>query len=371
MNELIEVVGHVTVYENPIPNLASRFASFPGLAKLPSGDIVALFAIGEAFDAMNNAVFVSRSRDSGKSWVLEGPMHRDSKFRNIGPCSLKPAVLGDGTLIASGYGFYRDNPETFANAETGGLPGGPNLFCFSKDEGRTWSPLELIPLSRPELLETSGPCLSLQTGELLMTGATFPMWDGSRPSGRLGVALKSGDCGRTWNDSSVFFKSRGGNISPYETRSCQMPGGKIVTLIWMLDEEAGKNLANHVVVSEDAGLTWSQAIDTGVPGQASGLIPLKDNLLLSIHAYREVNPGLYVHLVDFTDNRWKIITTSRIWGNAPSTHITNLQEMGKNLKFGQPSLLPLGGNEYLAAHWAVQDCTGKILAHRIRVNYSV
>ena len=38
-----------------------------------------------------------------------------------------------------------------------------------------------------------------------------------------------------------------------------------------------------------------------------------------------------------------------------------------SLKFGQPSLLPLGNGEILATHWIVEDCLGKIRTHRIRL----
>ncbi len=368
MNPSIDVIEHIVVYENPIPNLVSRFASFPGLAKLPSGDLLALFPIGEAFDAMNNTMFVSRSQDAGRTWILQGQMFTDTRFSNLGPCSLKPLLLEDGTLIATGYGFRRSDPEVFANPATDGLPSGPNLISFSTDEGRTWSPPEQISLSRPELLETSGPCIQLRSGDLLMTGATMPMWDGRRPSGRLGVAVRSADRGRNWDDSGIFYTSPDGSISPYETRSCQIPDGRIITLIWMLDEVAGRNLTNHVVISADGGRTWSNPIDTGVPGQASNLISLRANLLLAIHCYREGDIGLHVSIVDFSGSRWRIVETACIWGNAPSMRIGSLKDMGTNLRFGQPSLLPLGNSEYLAAHWAIENGQGKILAHRIRVD---
>ncbi len=368
MKNIIEIADHITIYENPVPSLLSRFAAIPGLEKLPSGDIIALFPIGEAFEAMDHTMFLSRSKDSGNTWALEGPMFKGSELRNTGPCSLKPALLNDGTLIATGYGFYRDNPEVLVNPSTGGLPDGPDLVSFSADEGKTWSQPELIPLSRPEVLEMPGPCIQLKSGELIATGATFPMWDGNRPSGRIGVALRSTDNGKTWDDSNIFYKSPEGDISPYETNSCQMPDGRIVTIIWMLDEAHEKSLTNHVAVSDDGGIEWSRPIDTGVPGQASNLISLEDNLLLSIHCYREGDTGLYVHIVDFTDNKWEIIGTEKIWGKAPSMHIGQLKDMGKNLKFGQPSLLPLDNGEFLASHWAVEDCTGKILTHRLRVD---
>jgi len=368
MEGKIAVVESMRIYENPIPNLVSRHAYFPGLARTPSGDIVALFPIGEAFDSWSNSIYVSRSNDNGRTWVLEGPMYEELELGHIGPCSIKPTLLGNGTLIATGYGFYRKDPEVFMNPETGGFPHGPNIVSFSEDEGRDWSLPAIIPLSRPELIETSGPCIQLKNGELIATGCTFPTWDGTYPSGRIGVVLRSKDNGRSWDDRTLFYKSEKTNINAYETRSCQMPDGRIVTIIWFLDENSGRSLTNHIVVSRDDGITWSEPIDTGITGQASNVISLRDNLLLSIHCYREENTGLYVNLVDFSNDIWRTIAASKIWGKAPARHIVSLKDMGKNLKFGQPSLLPLGNDEFLAVHWAVEDCLGKILAHRIRVN---
>lgn len=362
----IKVIEHLTIYDNPISNLVSRHAFFPGLAKLPSGELLALFPIGEAFESAMN-MFVSRSRDNGQTWTLEGPAYKDF---NLGTGGFKPTVLKDGTLIALGYGFKRDNPEILVNPETGGLPDGANYISFSNDDGHIWSKPETMPLNYPEILEISGPCIELHNGNLFATGAPFPMWDGTIPSGRQGIAIRSRDKGKTWEEQSVFYKLSDGKINAYETRSCQMPDGRIVVMIWCLDEVSGKNLTNHVVVSHDNGITWSHPIDTGVPGQASNVISLKDNLLLSVHCHREGKVGLYVNIVDFTNDEWRVLATEKIWGNAPSKHVGGLLDMGKGLKFGQPSLLPIDNGEFLAAHWAIEDGQGRILAHRIRINFS-
>lgn len=361
---VIEIIEHLTIYENPIPNLVSRHAYFPGLVKLPSGDLLALFPIGEAFESLMT-MFVSRSHDQGKTWTLEGPMYKGFK---LGPGSLKPTVLNDGTLIALGYGFYRDNPEVFVNPETGGLPKGANYVSFSSDEGRTWSRPEIIHLSRPEVIEVPSRCIELSNGDLIATGATFPMWDGTRPSGRIGVVLRSKNRGKTWDDKTIFYKSSNGNISSYETGSCQMSDGRIVTMIWCLDEVAGKNLTNHVVVSHNNGITWSQPIDTGIPGQSSNVIYLRDNLLLTIHCYREGDVGLYVNLVDFTGDKWRILARTKIWAKVPSGHIGSLADMGTGLKFGQASLLQMDNGDFLTTHWAIEDGQGRILTHRIRID---
>ena len=54
---------------------------------------------------------------------------------------LKPQVLRDGSLIALGYRFHRDDPEQpIAIAETDGALPGDDVVSFSTDEGRTWTP---------------------------------------------------------------------------------------------------------------------------------------------------------------------------------------------------------------------------------------
>jgi len=47
----ISVVDHHVIYENPNPQIRSRHGYFSGLVKLPSGELLALFALGEALEA--------------------------------------------------------------------------------------------------------------------------------------------------------------------------------------------------------------------------------------------------------------------------------------------------------------------------------
>ena len=45
---MIQVIDHHTVYRNSAPGLRSRHGYFPGLIELPSGELIALFVLGEA-----------------------------------------------------------------------------------------------------------------------------------------------------------------------------------------------------------------------------------------------------------------------------------------------------------------------------------
>lgn len=385
----IERLETSILYENPEPHVRGRHGFFPGLAALPSGDLLALFVISEAFESADATTHVARSGDRGKSWVLEGalrtkcgdgareaaaPAARGRLSAPPGPRTsdyLKPAVLRDGTILAVGYQYHREDPDRgIVDAATGGFLSGDDLVAFSADEGLTWTRPRAIRLSRPELLEISGPCLELASGDLVAAAAPLRMPDGRNPSGKAGILLRSPDGGTTWSDDEVFFRVPAGNVIPYESRVCEMQPGRLVTLAWAYDAEAGIHLPNHYTVSRDNGRTWSRPETTGHRGQASNLLWLGGDLLLTIHAHRGRRPAIYVRVVDFRGDRWRMIEEAAIYGRGPAAQTRPGQtdaEMFASLRFGQPSLLDLGDGEFLAAHWAVEDGQGKIRTHRLRV----
>ena len=364
----IEVVDRHVVYENLEPQLRARHAWFPGLVTLPSGDLLALFVMGEAINATNVTTVVSRSRDGGRTWNCEGPLHEKPSGQEHNSDYFKPTVLDDGTLIATGYCFHRSAPDQrLANAETNGMRDGDDLVSFSKDEGRTWTPPRVIARSRPEMIEASGPGIQLHDGTVLVAGSLFPRWDGSHPSDNVAVLLRSTDRGQTWDDETIFYRDPNGRYTGSEPRLCQMQPGRVVCLFWTMDHISGSNLPNHLTVSHDGGRTWSDAIDTGILAQASNLTYLGGDTLLTIHSHREGDTGLFVRLVDLANDRWKTIEELDIWSNAPSAKIGRYKDMAVNLKFGQPSLLPMGDGQYLATHWCSEDGQVKIRTHRLRV----
>src|SRR3990172_6935019 len=150
---MIELVESHVIFENPKPMLRSRHGYFPGVVELPSGELLALLVIGQAFESVDLATHVARSTDQGRTWQLQGPLYDKSGER---PTSdfLKPLVLRDGSLIALGYRFHRDDPEQpIAIAETDGALPGDDVVSFSTDEGRTWTAPRVIERSTSELVE--------------------------------------------------------------------------------------------------------------------------------------------------------------------------------------------------------------------------
>jgi sialidase-1 len=362
------VEGHI-VYENPKPHVRSRHGYFPGLVQLPSGEILALFVIAEAFEAADATTWIARSRDDGRTWMLEDRVCARPQTAMPTSDYLKPTLLRNGSLLAVGYRFHRENPEEpIGIAKTGGLLPGDDIVCRSNDSGHTWTTPEIIPRTRPELLELSGPALELTSGDVVAVAALCRMPDGSNPSGQVGVLLRSRDGGRTWDDRSTFFTSPTGHLMPLESRIVEMEPGRLAVISWAFDYRTEKSHTNHVVVSHDDGRTWSEPIDTGHMGQASNLLWLGDRML-SIHAHREGEVGIYVRLIDFSSERWNAKEERVIYGAPPQASRAGrgMIETFSSLRFGQPSLLRLANGDVLATHWSIEDGQGKIRTHRLRV----
>lgn len=367
----IEIIDSHIVYENPKPHVHSRHGFFPGLTRLPSGDLLALFVRAEAFESPDSTTYVSRSTDNGKTWVLEGPLYDKNLVGFQTSDSFKPTLLGDGTLVAIGYRFHRLDPESGIGLEqTDGILPGDDVVAFSNDEGRTWSTPKIIPRTQPELLEISGPCIELKSGDLIAVAGVFQLPDGSNPSGQGGVALKSSDKGQTWHDTTRFFESTGKNITAWESRICEMEKDHLVVMFWAYDVTDKRHLSNLIVVSHDAGRSWSAAIDTGQRGQASHLIYLGNDRLLTVQCHREEESAIYVRLVEFRNDRWNVSAEKLIWGISKEGRKHDGQqtaEMFKSLTFGQPSLLPLSDGEVLATHWTIEEGQGRIRTHRLQI----
>ncbi|MBT4820216.1 MAG: hypothetical protein HON70_31195, partial [Lentisphaerae bacterium] len=131
------------------------------------------------------------------------------------------------------------------------------------------------------------------------------------------------------------------------------------------DLDAGCSLTNHVSFSEDNGRTWTIPLDTGVPGQASNLLRLDDNTVLSVHCQRETGDiGLFVRVVDVTGNSWRELTRQSVWDRATGLAVSGYGSMS-GIRFGQPSITRLSNDELLVAHWAVENGQGRILTHRL------
>lgn len=350
-----------TLYANPDPLLVSRQAAFPGLARLPNGDIVAVSSIGQAFDAADMRAVVSRSTDNGQTWSAPTPLHTQT-FTPEESETFKPAALADGTLLATGYVFLRPTPLTpIVDPKTNELLPLHNKLSRSHDGGHTWTVPERF-IVEDTGLELSGPIIQRASGELLGSGAPFHLG----PDNHEGWLISSRDNGKTWQKKSIFFRAEPSTIAPWESRLIDFGGTRIGILFWAFDIAAGRNLTNRLALSDDNGKTF-RTFDTGIHAQASNGLALGDSELLSIHAHRESPVGLNIYRSHLHQNRLEVLDTLALFADEKLGQRTGQADPFASLRFGQPSLLALGQGEYLACCWQVENSQHVIKTFRIRL----
>tara|TARA_B100000900_G_scaffold230893_1_gene196064 strand:- start:1771 stop:2859 length:1089 start_codon:yes stop_codon:yes gene_type:complete len=342
----------IIVYQNPDPLLVSRQGIFPGVSLLPNNDLLIVFSIGQAFDSSDQRPYVTKSKDNGRTWSTPMQLHNHIYDNHEETDTLKPLLLQNGSLIATGYAFIRPDPLTpIVDPISFEVLPLKNKISFSNDNGENWTiPNSFSVLEKP--LELSGPCIQLSSGRIL--GACPPFHLGE--NGHSGWIIYSDDNGKTWSKLSEFFNTPKGEIAAWECRLCEIDNNGVAVIFWTYDNVKKINLNNHIVYSHDGGESFDSAIDTGVRAQASNLMWLDKNIILTIHSHREFPTGLIIRKVNIENNKFEILEELDLFKNENmSSDSTNITKQFGSLKFGQPSLVRLKNNEILATCWCYEN----------------
>jgi sialidase-1 len=358
----VKRLSSFALFANPAPGLVSRQALFPGVIRLRDGRLLALFSIGQAFDAADMRSFVSFSADDGATWSEPRRLNEREAVPEEQE-SFKPIELSDGRLLATGYVFERPDPlQPIVDPVTLALPRLVPKMSMSDDGGASWSIPEPIRLEGEPPLEMSGPATQLPSGRIIAATSPFHL----RPTGHSGWIVASDDNGRSWFKLSEFFRAPGEDIHAWECRLVAWGEGRVAVLWWAYDHTRGINLNNHIAFSSDGGVTFAPAVDTGAPGQSSSLIHLEGETLLTIHAQREKDAGLVVRRVDVSGDRFDIREELELFADpAMGSTTADMKQQFGDLKFGQPSLLRLNETDLLAYCWAFEAHQYIIKAFRL------
>ena len=311
-----------------------------------------IFSIGQAFDSSDQRAFVTKSKDNGRSWSTPKQLHNHIYDKNVETDTLKPLVLQNGNLIATGYAFVRPDPLTpIVDPITFDVLPLKNKISFSNDNGESWSiPNNFNVLNKP--LEISGPCIQLSSGRILAACPPFHLGE----TGHSGWIIYSDDNGKTWDKLSDFFNTPTGEIAAWECRLCEIDNNGVAVIFWTYDNVKKINLNNHIVFSKDGGESFGEAIDTGVKAQASNLMWLGENTLLTIHSHRESPSGLIIRKVNIANSKFEILTELDLFQDENmESDSTNISKQFGSLKFGQPSLIQLQNKEILATCWCYEN----------------
>ena len=346
------------IFENPMPHLYPRNSAFPNAVELADGRLLAAHQMGVAFESVDGATFLSESTDGGKTWSEPWKAFTQWEGRPISECA-KLTCLPDGRLLLLGYAFYRDNPNLpLGNAQTGGLLEDFVFWAESSDDGKTWSQMHSIPNTWNGHTEASAPITVLHDGSWAAPITGFPTWEGEKVSKDCGRILRSCDEGKTWNDDVICMEFPGNTVLCYEQRMCQLSDGTIVTIAWNEDTATGARMHNHIAISTDNGKTFSQPIDTGIQGQASGILALDGTKVLTVHALRRDTdePGIYACVADVAGGEWKLLSREKIWApKVPMIRNTYMAEVFAFIKFGQPGVMRLADGNILLTFWFCEE----------------
>ena len=107
---MIRLLASGIVYKNPKPHLKAVHAWHPSVARLPGGELLATFDLGQAVESFDYHTCLARSADEGQTWSSPVPLFRDAA---PGPAthSVRVGAVADGTLVGLGARFHRDNPD--------------------------------------------------------------------------------------------------------------------------------------------------------------------------------------------------------------------------------------------------------------------
>ncbi len=208
----IEILDTGLIYRNPQPHVRTVHAIFPSVVCTDAGDMVATFALAEAFEAVNAHTHFSRSPDRGESWELAGELYERQPLTSD---AARITLLPNGEIVALVCEHDRaEHPnEGLTNPENIGFV--PTKFSIlrSPDQGHSWSAPQPIepPLVGPSF-ELCSPIVPLTDGRWLLPTSTLRGWDGAEPNGMKMVAFVSHDQGSTWPEYMDVMNDPAGNI---------------------------------------------------------------------------------------------------------------------------------------------------------------
>jgi hypothetical protein len=357
-----EILDSGLIYRNPKPFLRSIQAYFPSVVSLGDGELVASIVLGEAFEALNSRVYLTRSLDWGKTWQLEG---RITKLAGSAPFSEygRITALNKRELVAWIFRHTRVDPEMgLTNPENMGFVETHMLIYRSADLGRHWTgPQVLTPPLEGPAFEICSPIIPLSDGRWLAPTSTWRGWNGECPNGMKALCLISDDRGETWPDYFNVMDGSYQDIIFWEQKTIELEDGRLISVAWTYDEQQDADLENHYALSQD-GRTFSAPAATGLQGQTPAISYLGGDRLLVVYR-RTDRPGLWANIASLDGDRWSNLSEICLWGPSRvqnTAQKSTMVEAFHQLRFGAPCITALGNGELLIAFWCVEDCVANI-----------
>jgi len=218
--------------------------------------------------------------------------------------------LADGRLLAVFYAGYGHVSLPNAQLPKGGRVSG----CYSSDEGKTWTPAQII-YDGPD--DDRDPSIAqLSDGRIVCNFFSLRAKEGGKYDGLGSWMVESSDGGKTWSEAHCISN----------TYYCSAPIRELPdkTLILGLYQETDKDSFGAVTLSKDMGKTWSAPIDIDNGGlrldAETDVIRLKDGRLYA--AQRTAKESMRYSISEDGGKTWSVSKPMGFPGHCPYLHRT-------------------------------------------------
>lgn len=261
----------------------------PSILELADGNWLGCHHIGNHLAAVRNEVEILHSSDRGRTWDNLGIPYKRDADDNWAYRAPVLTRLSDGAIVLTltkidiledGY-MYDPDTECLNPCEP--------VFMVSNDSGESWHSPVAIDFGLPA--DTYTCCHGDGIFELPDGGwgLVFESW---KPRGYQGLghritgALRSHDRGRTWLPHTPIWTHREGERLLGDGKVRQLDARRYAIYFWVHLGNSAVDENNHVCISDDGGVTWSEPLETNLPGQVCAPVVLPDGQVAVIYNYR-------------------------------------------------------------------------------------
>lgn len=374
MNRHLEIVDSGLLYANPYPADWAIHAFYSRIVEIEPGHLLCVYRRAQSLYGDDGRSWVLRSTDNGNTWHDEGCIWDGSQDERSYSYSVTNLTrLNDGEIVILGLRFHRPAPDApMINAETGGhVPDEPVLFR-SSDNGRSWSP--------PEVVEKPDPHLVLYDSVTeLANGTWFISCDWNRgynlpdPTHPHISGLFSGDRGNTWGGLVHLTGGPRSDKGFWHTRITKLADGRLVGFPWAGANDGTEFYTLHRIEGSPDGLKWTEPEPTTLQAQTNRPVDLGSGYLALVMSVRESeHPGIYMALSDDEGRTFDTENRVQVWDaygqdslgvprtdTYPAAHDT--------IAFGAPDAIRLSDGDIMASFWAAQRGQMVVRWCRVRI----
>jgi hypothetical protein len=354
-----------------------RIAFFTSLCPLQSGAILSGFQVGSGKHSPDATLRICRSDDAGTTW-REWSTNFESRLDGVAGSLAAPEALEiePGRLLHFATWFDRSDPtRPLFDPVTEGILRSKLLRAVSTDQGRTWSPWEVIATPGLTGCASTGPIVRWPDGSIAYPFESFKEFDDPSPARHAAWIVVSRNGGRSFSKPLLVAQHPEHKIYYWDQRLCATrTNGEFIALFWTHDLEQKRDLRVHFRrgTIDKSSIHATPIRDTTIPGQIAAPLQLDDGRLLAFVVDR-ARPG--------TMRLWMSHDAGASWPEsdcllihtheeraALSQGLENIdfkrywEDMGK-WSFGHPAIRSLGNGRVLVAwyggtpdamsiHWA-------------------